>query len=422
MKFDTIIIGSGLAGLTAGIKLAENGQRCAIVSRGQSALHFSSGSLDLLSALPDGSPVQEPEAALESLAEQAPQHPYNLMGKESVLAFAAESEQLLARAGIPMTGHYRQNHLRITPLGKQRASWLSPPEVPQAPLPWQKVTVINIAGFLDFQAELVAGSLSSSGCAAHVAELTLPVLDVLRNNPSEFRAVNIARVLDLPENRRALIDELRLLLGRGEAMILPACLGLEGDTLSALEHALNVPVKLLPTLPPSVPGMRLHAVLRRRFQSLGGLIMPGDTVTGAQLEQGCISALFTKNHREVPLRTRNVILASGSFFSGGLEADRQRVFEPIFGLGVEVPEERTSWSKADFFAPQPWLQFGVKVNARLQPFHQGEYTKNLYAIGSVLGGFDPIQQGCGAGVSMLTALFAADSILTTAEVHHEPAR
>lgn len=422
MKFDTIIIGSGLAGLTAGIKLVENGQRCAIVSRGQSALHFSSGSLDLLSTLPDGTPVHQPEAALENLAEQAPQHPYSLMGKERVLALAAESEQLLARAGIPLTGHYHHNHLRITPLGKQRASWLSPPEVPQAPLPWQNVVVVNIAGFLDFQAALVADSLSATGCNARVAELTLPVLDILRNNPSEFRAVNIARVLDRPENRPALVDELRLLLGDGEAMILPACVDLDARTVAAVEHALAVPVKLLPTLPPSVLGMRLHTALHRRFQALGGLIMPGDTVTGARLEQGNIHALFTKNHREVPLRTRHAILASGCFFSGGLEADRQRILEPLFGLDIEVPEDRAAWSKTDFFAPQPWLQFGLKVNARLQPSHDGERIHNLYAIGSVLGGFDPIRQGCGAGVSMLTALRVAEQILVASEACHEPAR
>lgn len=416
MKFDSLIIGAGLAGLVCGIRLAEAGKRCAIISRGQSALHFSSGSLDLLAELPDGSPVNSPLSALDELKKQSPSHPYSLMGNENVCRLAAESEALLARCQINLQGSYQHNHQRVTPLGTHRATWLSPTEVPVLPLAWRRIKVVGIAGFLDFQPELVAGKLADLNIEVQTAELTLPALDVLRNNPSEFRAVNIARALDLPEQQRLLIDELKAQACDTEALFLPACLGSDdSQVFDAISRELPCPLYLLPTLPPSLLGMRMYNQLRRRFQQLNGIIMPGDAVLRADIDQQQVKSIYTRNHVEIALQAPHFVLASGSFFSSGLEAKYGGIREPIFDLDIDAPPTRELWSNEDFFSPQPYLKAGVAIDNRFHPSQSGKPLTNLYAIGSVLSGFNPIQQGCGAGVSMLGALYVAQQILDSQE-------
>ena len=62
MKFDTVIIGGGLAGMVAGITLEKAGKKTAIISTGQNALHFFSGSFESL---------QEPEQRIVDLFSEA---------------------------------------------------------------------------------------------------------------------------------------------------------------------------------------------------------------------------------------------------------------------------------------------------------------------------------------------------------------
>lgn len=88
MKFDTLIIGGGLAGLTCGIRLQKNGVKCAIVSTGQSALHFSSGSFDLLNELADGTKVDNPVAAADKVGAN---HPYAKLGDNLPTTFVKQS-------------------------------------------------------------------------------------------------------------------------------------------------------------------------------------------------------------------------------------------------------------------------------------------------------------------------------------------
>ncbi len=416
MKFDTVIIGGGLAGLVCGIYLAKQGQCCAIVSAGQSALHFSSGSFDLLNALPDGTSVQKPLLALDKLAAQAPMHPYAKLGGSKVAELADLAKNLLCESGIPVNGNAEKNHFRVTPMGTLKSTWMTldgyatsaDPKV----LPWKKIAFFNVAGFLDFYTNFIIDEFRKMGVECSSYLFNMDSLEYLRKNPSEMRSANIARVFENQENIVELGSILKSLNKDAEVIMLPAVFGLgRTDSLEYLKKVTGCDVFVLPTLPPSVPGIHAQLQLREHFQVLGGVYMLGDNVVKADVEGDKVIRLYSCNHGNIPFVAENVVLATGSYFSQGLIATDSRVYEPIFGLDVEYPADREQWMDLDFFAKQTYQSFGVKTDSAFRAIYRGNTLSNLYVAGAVLEGFNALKEGCGAGVSLLTALEVGKQII-----------
>lgn len=412
MKFDTIIIGGGLSGLTCALRLQAEGRKCAVISAGQSTLHFSSGSFDLLGLRADKSEIETPAEEVASLNEM---HPYRKLG-DRFLHYATLAESQLKACGIDVAGDARRNHYRYTPMGTLRPTWLSFAEMAVADDKSQKlgdrILVANFMGFLDFNAAFVADALKEQGAQCDVCLLNVDAVNRLRVSSTEMRATNIAKVFESEEPLRELAAKVRNAAKGYDCVVLPAVFGFaDADVASRLAGEAGVKVAFIPPMPPSVPGIRTQKKLRTKFEAMGGVFILGDEVVKADIVEGEVKKVYTANHGDMGFTADNYVLASGHFMSGGLKSTSTKVFEPVFGADVWQTEDRNGWCDKDFFRPQNYSRFGVQTDAGFKVLFGGRPAKNLYAVGSVLCGADSIHELCGAGVSMLTALCVADEIL-----------
>lgn len=412
MRYDTIIIGGGLSGLTAGITLARTGKRVCIVSAGQSSLHFNSGSFDLLGYDNKGEVVERP---LDAIPELDDKHPYKKIGAGKIGQLADKAKALLDEAGVKVTGNSAQNHYRFTPLGTLKPAWLTTEGYAVSQqrdvLPWKKTELLNIQGFLDFPTEFIATNLKKHGVDCQVKAFTTDELSRIRKSPTEMRATNIAKVLSNKDALRKAADRINAISGETDVLLMPAVLGFSDDeSINELKAMVKKPIEYLATLPPSVSGARTANLLKRLFTRLGGTILVGDTANSGVFKDNRLVSITTDNLPDETLYADEFILATGSFMSHGLQSNYQHVFEPVFNLDVDAAEARSEWTKEDAFTAQPYMEFGVRTDKDFHAIKDGKAVSNLFAIGSVLSGHNGIRLADGTGVSLLTALQVAETI------------
>lgn len=418
MKFDTVIIGGGLAGLAAGISLAEKGRKTAIVTSGQSALHFNSGSFGLLGYDAEGNPVTDPMSAIASLPEE---HPYSKTGIDNIRSLASYAPEFLAKAGITMSGDSTRNRWRLTPLGMWKPAWLTMKDFAVTDDPsacgYGHTLLLNLDGFLDFYPEFLRRGIELSGGRCTLRTISTPALEVLRKSSTEVRAANIARIFDdaaMQALTTAINAIIRQLADKNEpvdTVIMPAVAGLYDEApADRLVSMVEKPLFFMSTQPMSVGGMRAQMRLRHRFQELGGYFFPGDTVTGGDFSGNRLQRVYTVNFGDMPLEASQFLLASGSFFSHGLQATPDAITEPIFGLEVNAPASRSDWYSKDLYCAHPYMKAGVANDQEFRVRRNGQTVVNLRAAGSVAGGADSLKEESGAGVALLTALHTASLI------------
>lgn len=414
-SFDVLVVGAGLAGMTATVELAERGANVHLTAKGMAASHWTHGAFDV-AGLPGAS---TPLAGVARLRRR-PGHPYHLVADDLHPGITAQLDRL-AELGLPYHGDL-SSPLRSfpTPVGGLRPAAIVPEGQAAGVAPWaanEGLLLIGIDRYRDFWPHYAARNLRRQDWREGPDEIRsasaeLPGLAKLRN----LNSLVIARLFDDPTWRdRALTELRRHVPVRGAWRIgVPAVLGLDrhADVLLQATARLGHPVFEIPGLPPSIPGMRLFQALRARAIQKGASMQIGFDVVGVERERDRVVGIQTDaTVRSLLLRAGEVVLATGGIGGGGIRASRQGTLEErVIGLPVEAPT-RLSWFEGDVYGTQGIAleAAGVRVDNALRPMSPAGQVlfRNVRVAGSALAGMRYLSERCGDGVAIASATRAA---------------
>jgi glycerol-3-phosphate dehydrogenase subunit B len=439
---EVLVVGGGLAGITAALSAAREGADVRLVSHKESTLRQASGLIDALGYIPPTDvaaedPEATPTAGRQGARDERPEpegplpnpfdaidrlpekHPYRLVGVKALRAGLALFDDVVDNYH---GAHTDQNALvptfggTVKPTGRY-------PEAAAAGLASDSrpMLVVGFQSSSAYDARLVADRLQAAGVSFPVEGVEIDFATGFRDDATITR---IARALDLDEElgeepaRAALSSAVRPHLDDAERVGFPAILGdaHPAEVRAELAERLDADVFEIPSGPPSLPGLRLSNQLYAALDDAGVRYETGVPVVDAEQSDdqagdaaGRIEHVLVDRHgTEVPYAADAIVLATGGLVGKGIDSNRERIREPVLGCHVPHPADRYEWYVDDVFGEQPYARFGVQTDERLRPLNADSEVQfaNVRVAGGTLGGADVAREKSASGVSLATGLVA----------------
>jgi glycerol-3-phosphate dehydrogenase subunit B len=409
VNYDVIVAGAGTAGLVAAVRAAQAGRKVLVLAKGAGATHLSPVTLDVLGYAPER--IESPLQALPAFIAEHPEHPYAKTGVEAIGEAVAWFRDTLGDA-YRYVGGLERNIMLPSAAGAVRPSALVPATMAGGDLHDDApICVVGLRPLKDFHAALLADNLGRQGHEARAVVLDLDVDRV------DVNALAIARMFDGPEVRSVVAARLAVRMKANERVCFPAVLGLR-DAMGVwrdLERSLARPVFEVPTLPPSVPGLRVDALLVAALRRAGGRVILGSEVVGAEPDGEGVTVRATAAARDVVHRADWLVLATGGFAEGAITLGSDwRARETVLDLPLaHMPAPGEQRFVPEYFAEQPMARAGVAVDAGLRPVGPdgARVHERVLIAGASIGGAVPWKEHSGEGISVTTGFHAAGQLL-----------
>ncbi|NHN41080.1 glycerol-3-phosphate dehydrogenase subunit GlpB [Halorubellus sp. JP-L1] len=467
IRDDVLVVGGGLAGMIAALAASDAGASVRVVTDSESTLQQASGLVDVLGypTPHEGEggdsgqyPAPNPFAAVEALPES---HPYRVVGADALRGGLGVFDD--AVGDLYRGSHTDRNALVPTVGGTVKPTARYPASVaPGLASDEGAMLLVGFEGDADVDADRIAAHLRAVDVPFDVAGVTVAFPGDLDGTD---QATRLAHALDADEAeaRRRLADRVKRAAngldeggsggdgsggdgsdddGSGgdgsdgdgsdgdgfdpasvERVGFPAVLGRDRprQVREALAGHFDAAVFELPPAPPSLPGLRLRYRLRDALREAGVAVTTGVPIIDFDVDGDRIGTVYAdRNGSRAPFEPRAVVLATGGLVGGGIDSERDAVYEPVFDCPVDHPADRYAWSDADPFGPHAFARFGVRIDAdgRVLDDDGTPLYENVLAAGGVVGGYDAAAEKSASGVSLATGYAAgrtaaAESTTTT---------
>jgi glycerol-3-phosphate dehydrogenase subunit B len=354
----------------------------------------------------------DPWAGIEALVKDLPQHPYARLSTATIRAAFQNVIDFFETQGLSYTGFPDRNAAVLTAVGTVKLTYRVPLTM------WSGVTarqhkaaclLVDIQGLKGFSAHQIKATVGGAWPNLRAVKVAFPGA----HPEGDVFPERLARSLETAGARANWAAVLEPHLQGAAAIGVPAILGISrsAEVMQDLEKRLGCQVFEVPTMPPGVTGLRMKEAFERGLAGRKvGLLLENKVFratahrdSGFLLEAGSMEPDRT-------IQASAVLLATGRFMGGGLQADRHAVREPIFNLPVHQPEGRDHWHREDFLDRRghPVNRAGLQTDEFFRPLDATgrPVHPRLFAAGSILAHQDWIRMKCGSGLAFSTAYAA----------------
>lgn len=209
-----------------------------------------------------------------------------------------------------------------------------------------QVAVVGIRGLSSFDSNFVAERLAyHAGKLERAPNYTAYEIDLSTAVDTFPGTLQFGNRYDRdPRFRGELWNALMPISAKADLIILPGILGLKSgrSQIERLEKQLGCMICELPTLPPSIPGMRLFNRLEAHLRRAGVEFFTGFPIQQLQIESGhCKGVLLDTPARPLRLSSETLILATGPFSGkllGSAFAGVNHQLHPVDAKGAVIAD------------------------------------------------------------------------------------